>query len=138
MYKKEVIYNLQKACLPQKGANFSHAVKAGPFIFTAGHTACIAGTSDLDKEAYGNVGLQTRITLEVLKGILEDAGSSLEDVIFSRVYLTDMKYYQEMNKVYSEYFPRREEAPARMCMAITELAKPEFLIEIEMIALVHW
>ena len=137
MYKKEVIYNLKKACLPQKNANFSHAVKAGPFVFTAGHTACIPGTSDLSQEAIGNIELQTRLTLEVLKGILEDAGSTLEDVVLSKIYLTDMKYYQGMNKVYSEYFPKRENAPARMCMSITELAKPDFLIEIEMIALAH-
>ena len=137
MYKKEVIYNLKKACLPIAPANFSHAVKAGPFIFTAGHTAFMPGTSELDKKAIGNIELQTRQTLEVLKGILEDAGSSLEDVISSKIYLTDIKDYYEMNKVYSEYFPKREEAPARMCMEINALAKPELLIEIEMIALAH-
>jgi len=137
MYKKEVIYNLEKASLPIAPANFSHAVKAGPFIFTAGHTAFMPGTNELDKKAIGNIELQTRQTLEVLKGILEDAGSSLEDVLSTKVYLTDMKNYYEMNKVYSEYFPKREEAPARMCMAINALAKPELLIEIEMIALAH-
>ena len=137
MYKKEVIYNLKKACLPIEPANFSHAVKAGPFIFTAGHTAFMPGTSELDKKAVGNVGLQTRQTLEVLKGILEDAGSSLEEVLVTKVYLTDIKDYYEMNKVYSEYFPKREEAPARMCMEINALAKPELLVEIEMIALAH-
>ena len=137
MYKKEVIYNLKKACLPIAPANFSHAVKAGPFVFTAGHTAFMPGTSELDKKAIGNAGLQTRQTLEVLKGILEDAGSSLEEVISTKIYLTDIKDYYEMNKVYSEYFPKREEAPARMCMEINALAKPELLVEIEMIALAH-
>lgn len=137
MYKKEVIYNLKKACLPIAPANFSHAVKAGPFVFTAGHTAFMPGTSELDKKAIGNAGLQTRQTLEVLKGILEDAGSSLKDVISTKIYLTDIKNYYEMNKVYSEYFPKREEAPARMCMEINALAKPELLVEIEMIALAH-
>ena len=137
MYKKEVIYNLKKACLPPQNANFSHAVKAGPFVFTAGHTAFMPGTSELDKKAIDNVGLQTRQTLEVLKGILEDAGSSLEDVLSAKVYLTDIKDYYEMNKVYSEYFPKREEAPARMCMEVSALASPELLIEIEMIALAH-
>ena len=137
MYKKEVIYNLKKACLPIAPANFSHAVKAGPFVFTAGHTAFMPGTSELDKKAIGNAGLQTRQTLEVLKGILEDAGSSLEEVLVTKVYLTNIKDYYEMNKVYSEYFPKREEAPARMCMEINALAKPELLIEIDMIALAH-
>lgn len=137
MYKKEVIYNLKKACLPLPNANFSHAVKAGPFVFTSGHTALMPGTSELDKKAIGNIGLQTRQTLEVLKGILEDANSSLEDVISSKIYLTDINDYYEMNKVYSEYFPKREEAPARMCMEINALAKPELLIEIDMIALAH-
>ena len=137
MYKKEVIYNLKRACLPIAPANFSHAVKAGPFVFTAGHTAFMPGTSELDKKAIGNAGLQTRQTLEVLKGILKDAGSSLKDVISTKIYLTDIKDYYEMNKVYSEYFPKREEAPARMCMEINALAKPELLVEIEMIALAH-
>lgn len=137
MYKKEVIYNLKKACLPIEPANFSHAVKAGPFVFTSGHTAFMPGTSEIDKKAHGNVGLQTHQTLEVLKGILEDAGSSLEDVLLTKIYLTDINGYYEMNKVYSEYFPKREEAPARMCMEISALAKPELLVEIEMIALAH-
>ena len=88
MYKKEVIYNLKRACLPIAPANFSHAVKAGPFVFTAGHTAFMPGTSELDKKAIGNAGLQTRQTLEVLKGILKDAGRSLKDVISTKIYLT--------------------------------------------------
>jgi len=50
---------LKKACLPSPNVNISHAVKAGSFIFKSGHTALMPGTSEIDKEAFGNVGLQT-------------------------------------------------------------------------------
>ena len=95
------------------------------------------GTSEIDKKAHGNVGLQTRQTLEVLKGILEHVGCSLDDVLLTKVYLTDINSYNEMNEVYSEYFPKKEEAPARTCIEVSALAKPELLVEIEMIALAH-
>ena len=137
MYRKEVIYNLKKACLPSPNVNISHAVKAGPFVFTSGHTALMPGTSEIDKKAFGNVGLQTQQTLEVLKGILEDVGCSLDDVLLTKVYLTNMNSYNEMNQVYSKYFPKREEAPARTYIEASALAKPELLVEIEMIALTH-
>jgi len=80
------------------------------------------GTSEIDKEAFGNVGLQTQQTLEVLKGILEDVGCSLDDVLLTKVYLTNMNSYNEMNQVYSKYFPKREEAPARTCVEVSALA----------------
>jgi len=137
MYRKEVIYNLKKACLPSPNVNISHAVKVGPFVFTSGHTALMPGTSVIDKKAHGNAGLQTRQTLEVLKGILEDVGCSLGDVLLTKVYLTDINSYNEMNEVYSEYFPKKEEAPARTCIEVSALAKPELLVEIEMIALAN-
>lgn len=128
---------MKKACLPSTNVDISHAVKAGPFIFTSGHTALMPGTSEIDKEAFGNVGLQTQQTLEVLKGILEDVGCSLDDVLLTKVYLTNMNSYNEMNQVYSKYFPKREEAPARTYIEASALAKPELLVEIEMIALTH-
>lgn len=123
--------------MPSTNVDISHAVKAGPFIFTSGHTALMPGTSEIDKEAFGNVGLQTQQTLEVLKGILEDVGCSLDDVLLTKVYLTNMNSYNEMNQVYSKYFPKREEAPARTYIEASALAKPELLVEIEMIALTH-
>lgn len=128
---------MKKACLPSTNVDISHSVKAGPFIFTSGHTALMPGTSEIDKEAFGNVGLQTQQTLEVLKGILEDVGCSLDDVLLTKVYLTNMNSYNEMNQVYSKYFPKREEAPARTYIEASALAKPELLVEIEMIALTH-
>ena len=46
--------------------------------------------------------------LEVLKGILEDVGCSLDNVLLTKVYLTDINNSNEMNQVYSEYFPKKK------------------------------
>ena len=68
-----------------------------------------------------------------MRTTLEEAGSSLEDVLKCTVFLTDMNLYYEMNEVYSSYF---KVPPARTCVQVSKLPRPDenVLIEIDAIA----
>ena len=75
----------------------------------------------------GNAAAQTRHVLEIIKGVIETAGGTLEDVTFNALFLTDWQHYAAINQVYADYFPG--DKPARFCIQCG-LVKPEALIEI--------
>lgn len=107
---------------------FSASVKAGDYIFVSGQ----GGFESPDTaEPVEGIEAQTRICLDNMRKVLEAAGSSLDDVVKVTVFLSDSSYYEKMNKVYRSYFPKKQ--PARST-AITGLAIPNMLIEIECIA----
>ncbi len=81
----------------------------------------------------GDIEAQTRQVLENVKAVLEAGGATLDNVVKATVYLRDAGLYQKMNAVYSKYFSVNP--PARSCVE-TGLARPEFLVEIEAMAVV--
>ncbi len=93
--------------LPSIGP-FSWGVKLGDFVFLAGQ-----GPLGSDgKVIEGDISLQTRKTLENFRKVLEAAGSSLDDVVSTTVYLKDLEDFRKMNEVYSQFFAA-EPRPAR-------------------------
>ena len=124
--KKEIV-RVDKAFVSK--SPLSQAVKAGNLLFTA-QVPVDSNTMEVISEDFAT---QVRCVLDNLKAILEAAGSSLEKVIKTTVYLIDMSRFQEMNGIYREYFP--EEPPARACIGVKELPR-ESQIEIDLIALV--
>jgi 2-iminobutanoate/2-iminopropanoate deaminase len=80
---------------------YSQAIRAGGFIFVAGEKGLNVKTG---KIVPGGIVPETRQTLENIKGILEEAGSSMEKVVQSFVFMTDLSDFAEMNAVYAEYF----------------------------------
>ncbi len=106
---------------------FSPGIRAGDLIFTSGQ----GGFLDDDGSEIKGIEAQTRKCLENIKRILETAGSSMDDVVKCTVFLGDVKNFGAMNAVYKEYFPK--DYPARST-AITGLAVPNMLVEIECIA----
>ena len=95
----------------------------------------VSGTLPFDKDNnvvhVGDATAQTRHVLETIKGVVEAAGGSMDDVTFNMIMLTDWANYTKVNEVYAEYFPG--EKPARYCIQCG-LVKPEALIEIASIA----
>ena len=81
-----------KAKLPQAKGPYSLWVKAGDFIF-------VSGQGPVDPETgqvfLGDIAEQTRMTLENVKAILEDAGAKMEDVVKTTVFLTDIKNFSK-------------------------------------------
>jgi 2-iminobutanoate/2-iminopropanoate deaminase len=97
--KREII-NTQKA--PRLPLPFSQAVKCGNLVFVSGQ-----GPIDpITHEVRGDIKTQTERMLENVKAILEAAGTTMENVVNTTVYLTDLKNFDEMNEVYRRYFPR--------------------------------
>lgn len=113
-----------------KSKVFSKAVIFGDLIFLSG-----IGPHDPEtgKPVEGGIKEQTKRVMESMKAALEEAGSSLEDVLKCTVFLTDMDDYYEMNEVYSSYF---KVPPARTCVQVSKLPRPgeNVLIEIDTVA----
>ena len=104
---------------PMKVAPFSHAVKAGQFLFVTGQMPTLK--ADNSKLISGDIEEQTHQVMRNLVDVLQAAGSSLDKVIFSRVYLVNFGDFDKMNKAYASYFPKNK-LPARTCMGVTGLA----------------
>ena len=100
-----------------------------------------SGTAPVDLNGktvgIGDVGAQTRQCLEVIKAALEQAGSGLQDVVRNRIILTDIDDWQAAIEVRKEYFA--DIRPADTIMAVTRFVNPEWLIEIEVDAVIaNW
>jgi aminoacrylate peracid reductase len=95
----------------------------------------VAGTLPFDKDNnvvhVGDPEAQTRHVLETIKGVVEAAGGTMDDVTFNMIMITNWDHYGAVNKVYAEYFPG--EKPARYCIQCG-LVKPDALVEIASIA----
>ncbi len=116
--------------LPTPAAAYSQAVRSGSIVATAGQ---IAFDVDGNVVGEGDIGAQTRQTLANVRGALEAAGASLDDVIKTTVFLADMSDYRGMNEVYNEVFG--DSAPARSTVQAA-LVRPALLVEIEALAVV--
>jgi len=93
---------------------YSQAVKAGSLLFISGQGPIDPKTG---KKVDGDIKEQTRQVLENIKGILEAAGLTFENVVKVNVYLKNMSDFPEMNEVYKEYF--KENPPARTTVQAT-------------------
>jgi len=113
--------------LPTPKGPYSPAVRAGAFIFVSGQGPLRGGEAVL-----GTIEDQTRLVLENLKAVLEAAGSSLDRIVKTTVYLDDIHNFAAMNQVYASYFPTRP--PARTTIQAANLPLG-IAIEIDAIAL---
>ena len=104
---------------PLKVGPFSHAVRAGDFLFITGQMPTLK--NDNSKLVSDRIEDQTHQVMKNLIDVLKGCGSSLEKVIFARVYLVNFQDFDKMNKVYSSYFSK-DKLPARTCIGVTGLA----------------
>jgi 2-iminobutanoate/2-iminopropanoate deaminase len=114
---------------PKAIGPYSQAIKANGFVFLSGQIALDTGTQQLIS---GDVGAQTERVLQNLAGILKAAGSSLQQVVKTTVFLKNMSDFAAMNEVYGRYFT--EAPPARSTVEVARLPK-DVLVEIDVIAL---
>ncbi|MEM9424150.1 MAG: RidA family protein [Spirochaetota bacterium] len=106
---------------------YSQANALGNLVFTSGQIPL-----DLSGEVVGNdVTAQSEQVMKNLKAVLEAAGSSLDKVVKTTCYLSEISDFAEFNKVYGQYF--REPFPARSCFAVKDLPK-NVMVEVEAIA----
>jgi len=107
---------------------YSHAVRAGGFIYVSGQGPIDPAT---DKMSYGTIEHETRIVLGNIKRILEGCGASMKDVVKCGVFLRNGTDFAAMNAVYAEFFG--DAKPARTTVE-TKFADPKMLVEIDCVA----
>ena len=115
---------------PKAIGPYSQAIRTEAMIYTAGQTGLEPATGEL---IAGGLEEQTRQVLNNIRNVLEAAGSSLEHVVKTTVFLQDMNDFAKMNAIYAEYFG--ENPPARSTIAVVALPKGG-LVEIEVVALI--
>lgn len=108
---------------------YCQAVQVGDMIFTSGQLAIDPENGNLIND---DIEKATRRSLDNVKAILEEAGSSLEKVVKTTIFLDDMDNFAKVNEVYGEYFS--DHKPARSCVQVARLPK-DAIVEIEVIAL---
>jgi 2-iminobutanoate/2-iminopropanoate deaminase len=108
---------------------YSQAVRAGGFVFASGQIPIDPKTGVFVE---GGIVEQTHQVMNNLKALLEAAGTSLERVVKTTVFLADMEDFSAMNEVYGQYF--RENPPARATVQAARLPR-DARVEIEVIAL---
>ena len=114
---------------PQAIGPYSQAIKANGFVFVSGQIAINPADGAI---VPGGVKEQTERVMTNLKHILAAAGSSLEKVVKSNVFLKDMSEFAAMNEVYGKFFTAAP--PARATVEVARLPK-DVLVEIDVIAL---
>jgi 2-iminobutanoate/2-iminopropanoate deaminase len=115
---------------PQAIGPYSQAVVGGGFVYVAGQLALDPRTGQL---VPGDVRIQTKRVMENIRAILESAGSSLDRVVKTTVFLRDLNDFGAMNEIYGSYF--QEDPPARSTFQVAKLPR-DGAVEIEAVALV--
>ena len=112
---------------------YTHVVEV-----TGGRTIYISGQVPLDKAGNvvgaGDFAAQTTQVFENLKLALTAAGATFDNVVKANMYVTDMSYIQVLREIRLKYYETN--APASTLVQVVKLARPEFMIEIEAIAVV--
>jgi 2-iminobutanoate/2-iminopropanoate deaminase len=124
---KDVV-RTEAAPAPFQGAPYSQAIKANGFVFVAGQVGI---KPDNPEPVADTIREQTEQTLANLGAILEAAGSSMDKLVKTTVFLTNLDDFQGMNEVYSKHVGDRP--PARSTFEVSRLP-PGLLVEIEAIA----
>ena len=115
---------------PKPIGPYSAGIRLGNLVFTAGQAGIDRATGEL---VPGGIEAETRQTLTNIKHVLEAAGSGMEFVVKTTVFLRDMADFTRMNAVYAEFF--REKPPARTTVQAAALPKAA-AVEIEAIAVI--
>ena len=115
---------------PKRVGPFSHAVKAGDFLFVTGQMPTLPNDPTILIE--GGIFNQTHQVMKNLELVLDAAKSSFENVVFARIYLLNFQDFDAMNAIYESYF-MPSKLPARTCIGVTGLAVGAS-VEIDLIA----
>ena len=124
---EKTVIRTEEAPAPFQGAPYNQAIVAGDFVFVAGQVGLRPGASAIE----GDIAAQTEQALANLGAILEAAGSSLEKLVKTSVFLQSLDDFQAMNEVYAAHVGDRP--PARSTFAVAQLPAGA-LVEIEAVA----
>ncbi len=106
---------------------YSQAIVTGDILFTSGQIPVNPDTGEIPEGAKA----QANQVFINLKNLLEEAGTSIDNVVKTTIFIKDMEDFAEINEIYEKYFSRPY--PARSCVEVARLPK-DVLIEVEAIA----
>tara|TARA_Y100000813_G_C23985099_1_gene268443 strand:- start:126 stop:518 length:393 start_codon:yes stop_codon:yes gene_type:complete len=115
---------------PDPVGPYNQAIKAGNFIYCSGQIAIDPVSNEIN--CLGNIREETTQVLKNLLAVLDAGGAKAEDVIKTTIYLTDLKNFQTVNEIYSEFF-KVNNPPSRACVEVSALPKG-VLVEIDCVA----
>lgn len=124
---EKIVVRTEAAPAPFQGAPYNQAIVAGDLVFVAGQLGLKPG----DTAVEGDIATQTEQALRNLGAILETAGSSLDNLVKTSVFLQDLGDFAAMNEVYARHVGERP--PARSTFEVAKLPSGA-LVEIEAIA----
>ena len=122
-----IVIRTEEAPAPFQGAPYSQAIKTGGFVFVSGQLGLKPGDTQIE----GTIQDQTAQIFKNLQAILETAGSSLDRIVKTTVFLVNLGDFQGMNEVYAKHVG--EDRPARSTIGVAALPSGA-LVEIEAIA----
>lgn len=123
--------NIPAGTIWEDVVGYSRAVKIGNIIEVSG-TAAVDNGKVVGK---GNAYEQTRYILEKIKNTLVSLGSGMNEVVRTRIYVTDISKWEEIGKAHGEYF--KDIKPATSMVEVKSLIDPDMLIEIEATAVMN-
>ena len=109
---------------------YCRAVRKGPFVEVAGTTAIQNG----ELVGKGDAFLQTKIVIGIMKKAIEELGGKLEDVVRTRIFVTNIEDFEQVGKAHGQYFS--DIKPACTLVEGSALVDPEMLVEREMTAII--
>ncbi len=124
---EKIVIRTENAPAPFQGAPYNQAIRVGELVFVAGQLGLRPGGTTVE----GDIAVQTEQVLRNVSAILEEAGSSLENLVKTSVFLRDLDDFAAMNEVYARHVGDRP--PARSTFAVAGLPSGA-LVEIEAIA----
>jgi enamine deaminase RidA (YjgF/YER057c/UK114 family) len=122
--------NISSKAVWEDEVGYSRAVKVGNQIEISGTVSVKKGKIYAPKDPYG----QTKRILRIIEKTLSKAGATLEDVIRTRMYVTDITQWQEVGKAHGEVF--KQIKPATTMVEVKALIDQEFMVEIEATAVI--
>jgi 2-iminobutanoate/2-iminopropanoate deaminase len=126
---EKTVVRTEQAPSPFQGAPYSQAIRAGELVFVSGQLALRPGEKQLTG---GSIAEQTEQVFANLRAILEQAGSGLDRLVKTTVFLQDLDDFAAMNEVYARHVG--EQPPARSTVEVAKLPSGA-LVEIEAVAL---
>jgi len=132
---KKKTYPLEYGGVKQR---YASCVVAGDLVFCSGVTGRSIETGEISSD---DITGQMKVALDVIKNILEEAGSSMENIVKIVTYIKDMKDYQAMRDTEFEYYQKYcpslvEEPPASTVVPVVYLARPKALVEVDVVAVI--
>ena len=123
--------NISSGAPWESQVGYSRAVRIGDRIAVAATTAVRDGSPQCEGDALG----QTRVILSIIKQAIEDAGGQMEDVIRTRIFITNLDDWEKVGKAHGEFF--RDIRPAATMVVVKALIDPALLVELEAEAVVQ-